>query len=74
MQHKLALEANRVVELEGLLSGMRTSQFKSTFTEQHTSDKAGILDAGNLLLTEQVIECLLTLVQCTAHCKRSWYH
>jgi hypothetical protein len=54
VQHKLALEANRVGELEGLLSGMRTNQFKSTFTEQHTADKAGSLQARNTLLTQQV--------------------
>lgn len=54
LQHKLALEANRVGELEGLLSGMRTSHFKSSFTEQHTADKASILEARNTLLTEQV--------------------
>lgn len=54
MQHKLALEANRVGELEGLLSGMRTNQFKSTFSEQHTADKAGSLQARNTLLTQQV--------------------
>ena len=54
LQHKLALEANRVVELEGLLSGMRTSQFKSQYSEQHSADKAGTLQARNTLLTEQV--------------------
>ncbi len=54
MQHKLALEANRVGELEGLLSGMRTNQFKSTFSEQHSADKAGSLQARNTLLTQQV--------------------
>lgn len=68
MQHKLALEANRVVELEGLLSGMRTSQFKSTFTEQHTADKAGTLEARNLLLTEQVLAFMLFLLQFTERC------
>lgn len=62
LQHKLALEANRVVELEGLLSGMRTSQFKSTFTEQHTADKAGVLEARNTLLTEQVTVATATSV------------
>ena len=53
LQHKLALEANRVGELEGLLSGMRTNQFKSTFSEQHSADKAGSLQARNTLLTQQ---------------------
>ena len=54
LQHKLALEANRVGELESLLSGMRTNQFKSTFSEQHSADKAGSLQARNTLLTQQV--------------------
>lgn len=54
LQHKLALEGNRVGELEGLLSGMRTSQFKSSFSEQHSTDKAGSLQARNTLLTQQV--------------------
>lgn len=53
LQHKLALEANRVGELEGLLSGMRSNQFKSTFSEQHSADKAGSLQARNTLLTQQ---------------------
>ena len=53
LQHKLALEAQRVSELEGLLSGLRTSHFKSSFSEQHSADKAGSLQARNTLLTQQ---------------------
>ena len=73
MQHKLALEADRVGELEGLLSGMRTNQFKSTFSEQHTADKAGSLQARNTLLTQQVRQAshacktLLTSLSCPMH-------
>ena len=53
LQHKLALEGNRIGELEGLLSGMRTSQFKTAFSEQHSADRAGSLQARNTLLTQQ---------------------
>ncbi|KAL3151587.1 Centrosomal protein 135kDa, isoform B [Trebouxia sp. C0009 RCD-2024] len=68
LQHKLALEANRVGELEGLLSGMRTNQFKSTFSEQHSADKAGSLQARNTLLTQQVasLQSQVTGLQQTA--------
>ncbi|KAL3159299.1 Centrosomal protein 135kDa, isoform B [Trebouxia sp. C0010 RCD-2024] len=68
LQHKLTLEANRVGELEGLLSGMRTNQFKSTFSEQHSADKAGSLQARNTLLTQQVasLQSQVTGLQQTA--------
>ncbi|DBA89546.1 hypothetical protein WJX79_004564 [Trebouxia sp. C0005] len=68
VQHKLALEANRVGELEGLLSGMRTNQFKSNFSEQHTADRAGSLQARNTLLTQQVasLQTQVTGLQQTA--------
>jgi len=74
VQHKLALEADRVGELEGLLSGMRTNQFKSTFSEQHSADKAGSLQARNTLLTQQVRQAahacttLLTSFSCPVLC------
>ena len=54
LQHKLALEASRMAELESLLGRMRSSQFKGEFDAQSTSERTQQLQERTTLLEEQV--------------------
>ncbi|KAJ9515516.1 hypothetical protein QJQ45_021666, partial [Haematococcus lacustris] len=51
---RLALERNRVAELEGLLAGMRAREYKQDLVSKHGGSQLGIMQERNRILEEQV--------------------